>query len=460
MTASSTRTTDRHPGAIIRTSIVAADSLRRRRDATRQVWQMAPVVAGIGLAFAVAARWGGWSRLLVFAVLALGAAALVAYAWIRGRALGMSDPMADRVDQDAQLHGELRSAAWFVDRVTSDPWVGLHLDRAAARAEKVDWKGLYPAVQARRAQIAAGVMVAATLVLSATLPERFGFRPEGAAIRETREAIPPDRLAELLPPELLKQLEALLAAAESANASPAQRAASAAELRALLAQLSQIKDAESLKALARTLDPNASKTALSAKDLKSLAERAKRTAEMASLSPEVRKALEKLSENLEDASDAAAGPPQDPQGAMASKESQRGEAAQSTGKSDVDAASIQSVKEASAGAGAGVIMMSNEEAAMGGEPGLGVGGGSAPNNGGGQMAAIAQALKKETVEASTDTAGDNVLTDIRRKTEESAATVGFAKSASRSFDRSRAAAPPPVPEARRQGVQTYFIRKQ
>jgi hypothetical protein len=53
-----------------------------------------------------------------------------------------------------------------------------------------------------------------------------------------------------------------------------------------------------------------------------------------------------------------------------------------------------------------------------------------------------------------------VITDVHRKTEEGAATVGFARSASRTFDRSRAAAPPPVPEDRRQGVQTYFIRKQ
>jgi hypothetical protein len=460
MTASSTGTTDRHPGAIIRTSIIAADRLRRRRDATSHAWRLAPVITGAGLALAVAARWGGWSRLLVFGVLAAAVAALGFYVWIRGRARAVSDPMAERIDHDAAMNGELRSAMWFADQTPDNAWVGLHLDRAAARVERVDWAGLYPRVQARRAQVAAAVMAVATLVLSITLPERFGFRPEGAVIREAREANASDRIAEVLPPELLKQLEDLLAAAESTTATPAQRAATAAELRALLAQLGQMKDAEAMKALSRALDPNASKTALSAKDLKSLAERAKKTAEMANLSPEMRKALEKLSDNLEDVSEATAGPPQDPKDAAGSKDTQRGDASQSSGKSDVDASSIQSVKESSAGGGAGVLMMSNEEGAMAGEPGLGVGGGSSPNNGGGQMAAIAQALKKETVDASTDNAGDNVITDVHRKTEEGAATVGFARSASRTFDRSRAAAPPPVPEDRRQGVQTYFIRKQ
>jgi hypothetical protein len=63
------------------------------------------------------------------------------------------------------------------------------------------------------------------------------------------------------------------------------------------------------------------------------------------------------------------------------------------------------------------------------------------------------------VEASQDSPGENVDTEIRRKTEHGNATVTFTGSASGNFDRTRAAAAPPVPEARRSGVQTYFVRK-
>ena len=48
---------------------------------------------------------------------------------------------------------------------------------------------------------------------------------------------------------------------------------------------------------------------------------------------------------------------------------------------------------------------------------------------------------------------------LRRKTEQGRSTVGFTQGAAGQFDKSRAAAPPPVPEARRSGVQSYFVRK-
>jgi len=76
--------------------------------------------------------------------------------------------------------------------------------------------------------------------------------------------------------------------------------------------------------------------------------------------------------------------------------------------------------------------------------------------------AIAQALKKETVEASEDMLGKNVQKeDIRRKTEASKSGMGFTKVApTATFDKSHATAPPPVPESRRPLLQNYFIRKQ
>jgi hypothetical protein len=122
--------------------------------------------------------------------------------------------------------------------------------------------------------------------------------------------------------------------------------------------------------------------------------------------------------------------------------------------------SIQFAKEANPGGGAGVMMMSDQQTDQGnGPPGAGVGG-SGSQDTAGTGTTIEAALKEELVEADQDNPGSNVDTDIRRKTEHGNATVAFTNSASGKFDRSRIAAPPPVPDARRTGVQTYFIRKQ
>jgi hypothetical protein len=459
-----TRTDSRPAGEVVRARLALADNLRRRREAARQIWRVAPIIAAVALGLAAGSRWAGWPALLALGSLAIGSVGLLLYALVNRRHHAVSDAMAARIDTDAALDGELRSAAWFASRETRDVWADFHLERAATRLGRIDWAGLYPTARAARTQIATIVMALGAIALAVVLPERFGFRAAGSEVATARAAEPaitPAMLDELLSPEMLKQLEALFAAAENAASSPAERAATSAELRALLAQLSQLKDREALMELVRALDPNKDgQTTLSSQEMKALAERAKRTADMKTLPPEIRNALEKLSESLKKTAEGDPSSPKDPSEAVASKDKQPGEAGETSKGANVDEASIQSVKDAGAGAGAGMIMMSNEEAAMGGEPGLGVGGGSAANNGGGRMAAIAQALRHETVEASTDNAGDNVLTDIRRKTEHGDATVNFTHSASGTFDRSRGAAPPAVPEARRQGVSTYFVRKQ
>ncbi len=414
------------------------------------------------LGLSAGSRWAGWPALLALGALVFGVAGLAAHAFASRRDRAVSDAVAALIDADANLRGELRSASWFAARPLQDPWVGFHLDRAATRLHTINWAQLYPTVRAPRARIATAVMAIAALALAVTLPWRFGFRAEGSAARQARDAGVPVALTDLVSSDLLKQLDALLAAAEINSLSPAQRAISAAELRALPAQLSQLEGREALKGLARALDPdNDGRTNQTEPDLKALAERAKRTAGLTSLSPEVRQALEKLSENLSEAAKSENAPPKDPREAVAStKDNQPGDAARTSDGADVDESSIQSVKDAGAGGGVGVLMMSSEEAPMGGEPGMGLGGGSAPNTGRGQMAAIAQALRKETVEASADNAGDNVLSEIRRKTAHGQATVTFTQSAARTFNRSRVATPPAVPEARRQGVRTYFVRKQ
>ena len=121
--------------------------------------------------------------------------------------------------------------------------------------------------------------------------------------------------------------------------------------------------------------------------------------------------------------------------------------------------SVQISRQADAGGAAGIMMMANPDDQGGGPPGAGVGGAGGDDQAAAAAAALAAAFKQEVVEASQDTPGDNVDTEIRRKTEQGSAKISFTQAATAQFDKSRAAAPPPVPEARRNGVQSYFIRK-
>ena len=119
-----------------------------------------------------------------------------------------------------------------------------------------------------------------------------------------------------------------------------------------------------------------------------------------------------------------------------------------------------SVKDASAGGGVGVIMMSSQER-PGKEAGLGLGGGSAREQGRRHDARPRGGAEKETIEAyKDDNRARTSTTEIRRKTERGTATVAYIHARPRP---SRRAAPPllpPCPRNRRAAVQTYFIRKQ
>ena len=76
------------------------------------------------------------------------------------------------------------------------------------------------------------------------------------------------------------------------------------------------------------------------------------------------------------------------------------------------------------------------------------------------MPDIAKALRHEVIEAHEDDVSGDVHSEERRKTERGTAATTYSRTAAGRFDGSRAVAPPPVPEARRAGVQTYFTRKQ
>ena len=446
-----------HPASdLVRAGVARADRVRRSRETARRVWRAAPIAAAITIAIAGATRWAGWPVFIPLVALGVASAAIAAYVSVTRRGHEVSDAAAADIDAHAGLGGELRSAHWFAARETGNPWIDLHLGRAAARVEGIDWTGLYPAVQARRAKLATAVMAAAALALALWVPGRADIQasvPTTSAAR-AKAAAP----LTSLPADLQKELEDLLEAAETGTAVEGGRALTAAQLRTLL---SRIADLQAMQAAndGKSAVPPGSTTGEIPEDLKPLSERLKKASAMAALSPEVRDAFAELADKIADASDAQPATPKDPRDAMGSTDAQAGNAAQSKKPGEQEEVSIQSVKDASAGAGAGVVMMSSQDASSGKQVGLGLGGSSERNGGRGRMADLGAALKKETIEAQTDNPGENIDTARRRKTERGDAKVAYTRAAPRAFERGRSSAPPAVPEGRRAGVHSYFIRK-
>jgi hypothetical protein len=438
--------------------VAAADRRRRAREARRLAWQLAPIVAGSALALAALCRWLGLPGSVPAVALGAGALVVAVAAVIARRARIISDADATAIDQDAGLRGELRSAHWFAGRERRDDWAELHLTRAAERLQQINWAELYPPTPAGRAQAATVVCVIATIALSVTMPQRGRVKAESrnAAAKAAEQARAQSGFAgRLLSPELQKELEALLAAAANGALPSAEDLASNPQTREMLDKLNQMSDAELLDALRRALANAPDAKAQAALDaLNKLAEQARQAGENTGLPKELQDALEKLSDELEiakgDSTEAS-----DETGQDGAQQAQSGE-----GGARPEKLSIDFARQQDASGGAGMMMMASQDAAQaGGPPGAGVGGGGDGDTAGAAAAMIDAALTKEVVEASEDKAGTNVETEIRRETEHGNATVGFTGSAAGDFDRARASAPPPVPEARRSGVQTYFVRK-
>lgn len=401
-------------------------------------------------------RWRGGSAVLPVAMLAGGALLLLAGLIFMRRPHVVPDAVAARLDEAAGVGGELRSASWFAMRESRDAWADFHLERAALRLQTADWTASYPAPSAARAKAVTVVLALflAALVLGPTR-DSAGAGTPGHSLRGNGAAS-----AEALLPELQRQLEALLAAAEAGRATPTGSPATAAQLRDLIGRLTALRDAGRLKDLARAMSPSpGGRSGEAAGDLKAIADRARNAARMPGVAPEARETLETLAEMTDSAraSQLRADESGEP---VSSAQARRSDAAPGTKEGAVDEASIQSVSEAEAGGGAGVIMMGSEDDASGKvAPGLGLGGGSGARTDSGRMADLDAALRRETVEASTDAPGQSVETEVRRKTEHGEATVTYARSAPAAFDRGRAVAPPAVPESRRTAVHTYFIRR-
>jgi hypothetical protein len=445
----------------LRGSLSDADRFRRRRDRQRRAWRAAPYLSALSLSVGLVGGIRGWSAVLPLALLGTGLWVLAAYALFSRRTRDIPDAVAAAIDRQAGLDGELRSANWFVTREKLDAWAEFHVDRAAERVRSFDWGSVYPPATDRRAKLTTGGIAAATLLLPFVLPGLSGRLPfheaaSGWPGRIVARALP----IAGLPVGLPKDLDALLSAAENGTLrieSPEQAAA----LRSLLDKLAQLHGAESLKQLARAMarptDPK-HKPSLEAV-MKSLAERAQRAAENAAVPPAMRDALDNLADDLSQAARderAANGRPRDPTEAQAPQDAN---AAQPNSAAKADEMSIQAVRDADAGGAAAVLMVADPNGS-GSDPGTGLGGGSGAQAQQGRMADIAQALRRETVEASANSEGADSSSDLRRKSERGQASVSFTRSAPHTFDTSRASRPPTVPETRRAAIQSYFVRKQ
>jgi hypothetical protein len=445
------------PAQDVRAGVARAERLRRARATGAGLWRAAPMGAAVCAGLAAGVRWAGWPPLVLWGAGGAGLVALGAYLYNARRDRAVSDAAAADIDGRAGLGGELRSASWFAAGDGTNEWIDFHVARAAKRLEAVDWPGLYPPVRALRAKAATALLAVATIVLVVPAVGRdplhaIGSRVPGAAVDRVLAGIN-------LPPDLRKKLEEILKAAEEGSMASTGRPLTEAEVRDLLARLTGSPELKNAKEANRIGDPSAKQMEQSSKEMQALAERARRASEMASLSPEVKDALSDVAEKLAEMSEASAGP-KDPNDAMGSVDAPKGDAAQAKKGGGNEEASIQAVKDTSAGGGIGVVMMSSDDPKGAQEAGLGLGGGSSERKNGGQMALLDAALRKETIEAYKDDTGDKTTQDLRRKTEKATATVGYAGIQPAAFDKGRAAAPPAVPESRRAALQTYFIRKQ
>jgi hypothetical protein len=444
-------------GQRVRDTIAQADRQRRRHVAAARSWRAAPFVAALCLIVAVLARSLQWPAAAAVVLLSCSLAGLLVYVLVNGRSRPISDRVAAAIDAHARCGGELRSANWFAAREDHTAWTDLHLDRAADRLEAIDWSNLYPPVRAVRTWIVTGVLVAATLAAPFMFPDRTAAR----ANTPPAASGPPALRSNLdeLPPELLQQLAELLEAADNGTLSADKTALTSSQVRELLARLNKLQDHQALKDLARKLEANRGLDDRADRQMKDLAARAKQAAAMSVESPEFRAAMDDLARNLNDAAAEEALKQQDRALASAEK-TQPGEGGQTASASAIDEAAIQSVKEAAASAtGGGVVTLSKDGSGTTATPGFGVGG-SGGTGAQGRPTDLSRALRQEIVEASTDNPGDNVNAPVRRKTEQGQATTAFTHSAAGKSDRSRAAAPPDVPESRRIDVQRYFTRTQ
>ena len=433
---------DRSPQQLV----ANADRLRRGRHADRVLSMAAPTVAGVMLVFAAAGRFFGWSRWIPLTALGFAAVGLLVYGWLARRARPTTDAMASTVDRDAALRGELRSAHWFEANGAADEWTEFHMEKASERAAAVDWTALYPSAKAMKQWAGTGVLAVAVVAISLYVPARASGLDLAAAIGDAE-------LAAALPADVAAKLAALLEDMKKASLNKNAEQISLEEMKKLLANLDPALQKKLTDLLAKQME--AQKQA-KPKELGEDARPDRAENSSAGLPEDVKWALDDMASRQaqQDRQTNANNP------SASSETGQQGQGSQQAEqKMSMSQAASPLVREAATDAAS--KMMMGGGGPMGGDSGPGAGGKKNEQTGLGNPALLAQALRKEMVEANADALGENKdKEDRRKKTEQGKSTLGYTRVAPpAAFEPSRSAAPPPVPEARRQLLLNYFIRK-
>jgi hypothetical protein len=441
----------------VRNAVRDADRRRRSRDSVRLLARLAPIAAGLVLVTAAVGRLAGWpARGAVVLLIAL-AAALIGFFLLRRRSRVTTDSLAAQIDTDAGLAGELRSAHWFESQPSSDAWADYHLDRARERLTAVSWTDLYPAARSGRAWVMTAALTAAAVALMITIPRTpAGLDPALAAEIAA--------VADQLPPDLQKRLDELLSAVKAGEPGAAEASeATLAELKDLLSKL----DPELQRKLA-----DLAKQLREQKDIKNADEGDQRASDdpdsNAGMPEDMRWAAEDLAARLANADFDRQTAEKNPSASSETGEKGPGSPQAETANAQAADKGMQMMRQAASDPGASQLMMA-AVGAMGGDSSSGAGGNQGNNCGPGsdpaqcakEFTSIAQALRKELIEASSDMLGENVKQpeDLRRKTEQGTSSLGFTRIAPpATLERSRAASPPAVPDARRPLLFNYFIR--
>jgi hypothetical protein len=419
-----------------------------------EVVRLAPIAAAVLFLSALIGRLAGWPAYAAVLVLLVAAAVLGTLFVIRRQSHGTPDAIASRVDADAALGGELRSAHWFALSERRDEWADYHLARAADRARGVQWDALYPAVPSGRAWLVSGALAVAALAVAFVGPGPRAPRPSDVLAEQIAA------LGDALPPELQARLDQLLASMDNGSVTTEGAAATLEDLKALMDRFDP-KLTEKLAELAKN-QPFGEDATTKQKNLdeEDLNERKDNSA--AGMPEDVKWALEDLAARLANANANRETAENNPSASSETGETAKGSAQAEAAQAAAQEAGMQLMRQsATAAEAAASQMMSAGAGAQGGDSSSGAGGNS-PNPGGEvDFKSIAQALRQEIIEANEDILGKNIQTeDIRRKTEQGQSTLGFTRAAPQgTYDRSRATAPPTVPDARRPLLFNYFIRQ-
>lgn len=435
----------------ILTAAAHAERLRRRRLRTRWLVRVLPPSAGALVVVAALVRTLGWPIADFWIALVALALAMAVGAWITGRPAEVDDAAASALDADAKLGGELRSAHWFASRTDGDAWSAFHLSQAATRLDGVEWAAVYPPPATARAWAASLALVLVSIAvvsMSAWPGSRRAGGPGGAGDGGTIEAGATTGSA--LPADVQKEIDELIKAIQNGSIALQDARAKLNALRDQVANLDPKKQQELADAMkaSQVSDFNADDPDPAIEELaKKVAEAAKE----GELPQDLKWSLQDLAAKLNQAArpDAPA------------EKTRSGESQQMTGNGqppDGAQTSMQMTKSAGADAQSTQVLTTNAPMSAG----------NAEARGQQQAENVARAvdgvtvagLKRETIEANEDSQGENILTEARRKSEQSRSKMGFSHVAPlATYDKSRAVAPPAPPDALLPLIRQYFIRR-